>query len=51
MRLDVSVGWNNVQIGSGVGWIVVRLDVDVVYFVFHYVRFCEKILLCNGILQ
>lgn len=45
MRLDVIVGWNNVQIGSGVGWIVVRLDVDVVYFIFHYIRFCEKILL------
>ena len=29
MFLDVIVVWNNVQIGFGVGWIVVRLDVDV----------------------
>ena len=42
MRLDVIVGCNNVQIGSGVGWIVVRLDVDVVYFVFIMLDFVRK---------
>ena len=43
MLLDVIVGWNNVQIGSGVGWIVVRLDVDVVYFVFIMLDFVRKL--------